>query len=78
MNLDYRFRADNSTHSTACTIGITCLGGKVTGFVGLPGDNDAILWAYYYTQATAFAPPGINYYFASHFCISYLLRSLSH
>jgi len=40
--------------------------GEVPGFVGLIRDNDAFFRAYHNTQGTAFAPFGINYYFASH------------
>jgi len=66
MHLDSYIWANNGTHSAACTVGVVCLGGEVTGFVGVTGDDDAVLRAYGYTQAAAFASFGINYYFTSH------------
>ena len=69
MYLDYRLRTDNSTHSAAGTIAVVCLRGEVAVFVGLLGDNDAILRAYYHTQAATLAPFGTNSYFTGHFFV---------
>jgi len=79
MYFDYRLWADNGTHSTAGTIGVVCLGREVTIFIGLPGDDDAVVGTYYYAQAATFAPFGIDYNFASHFaffclCLGFKLR----
>ena len=66
FDFHYCIRADKSAHSAAGAVGIVCLCGKVTIFVGVSGDDDAIIRAYCYTQATALAPFGIDYYFAGH------------
>jgi hypothetical protein len=73
MYLNDHIRADNGTQAAACTIRASWLGGEVTVFVGLSGDNDAILRTYFYTQAATFAPFGINNYFTSHFRIAHLV-----
>jgi hypothetical protein len=65
-HFDYRFRANNRTNTAARTIGIICLGGKVTGLVGFLGYDDAVIRTNHNTQAAAFTPFGIDYYFACH------------
>lgn len=75
--LDHGIRADNGTHSTTRAIGVACplgwardrLGGKITIFVGMFGDDDAFIRAYYYTQPATLASFSINYYPASHLSI---------
>ena len=58
--------ADNCADGAAGAIGVACLCGEVTAFVGLFRDGNAAFWAYCNTQAAAFTAFGIDYYFTSH------------
>ena len=66
-DLDCGVGTDDGTDGAARTIGVGSLCREIANFIRLLGNNDAILRAYYYTQAAAFAPFDINNYFASHF-----------